>query len=122
MSFIYCHLNFHASLLRPWRFPDQNQMYMLLLKIILFWLFDKSRLLFTRLPLLFIIQPKYLYSLTFSRKLSLNLTKEFCGLPQLFRSIIVLDFVLHLQPIAFYHNILRGYVGYFVILSYFSKG
>ena len=21
MSFIYCHLNFHASLLRPWRFP-----------------------------------------------------------------------------------------------------
>ena len=21
MSFIYCHLNFHANLLRPWRFP-----------------------------------------------------------------------------------------------------
>ena len=21
MSFIYCHLNFHATLLRPWRFP-----------------------------------------------------------------------------------------------------
>ena len=22
MSFIYCHLNFHANLLRPWRFPS----------------------------------------------------------------------------------------------------
>jgi hypothetical protein len=21
MSFIYCHLSFHANLLRPWRFP-----------------------------------------------------------------------------------------------------
>jgi len=21
MSFIYCHLNFHANLLGPWRFP-----------------------------------------------------------------------------------------------------
>ena len=21
MSFIYCHLNYHANLLRPWRFP-----------------------------------------------------------------------------------------------------
>jgi hypothetical protein len=21
MSFIYCHLNFHANLLKPWRFP-----------------------------------------------------------------------------------------------------
>ena len=24
MSFIYCHLNFHANLLRPWRFPLIN--------------------------------------------------------------------------------------------------
>ena len=24
MSFIYCHLNFHANLLRPWRFPLSN--------------------------------------------------------------------------------------------------
>jgi len=22
MSFIYCRLNFHANLLRPWRFPS----------------------------------------------------------------------------------------------------
>ena len=63
---------------------------MLLLKIILFGVFfvDKSRLLLTRPPLLFITQPKTLYSLKFSRKLSLNLTKEFCGLPQLSWRII----------------------------------
>jgi hypothetical protein len=33
MSFIYCHLNFHANLLRPWRFPlNIFQLFMLLMK------------------------------------------------------------------------------------------
>jgi hypothetical protein len=27
MSFIYCHLNFHANLLRPWPFPLSNNDY-----------------------------------------------------------------------------------------------